>query len=278
MWWSHRLTFCFWPYELSELSYDQIFNAWRERSHTPQIFCAREIGRIYSKTLKSKYGVEKNSKLNGLSCLLSSIRSATLKLWHFWLPKNALKRSTSWQDVARRPLTVTLISDSMAKHVCRVKNTVVQAFPGISITQMQRKIKSKEASINYKYTILLVGTNNIPTSRTIEEITSYYNDLITTIKSRSSTRIIVSAIIYRPCDLPKYPDERRVKDMNKALKKMCERRNLQFLHTYRIFLYKNKPIRSYYAVNDKGLHLNLEGIRKLRRFFRQYCSAFKVML
>ena len=48
---------------------------------------------------------------------------------------------------------------------------------------------------------------------------------------------------------------------------MCERRNLQFLHTYRIFLYKNKPIRSYYAVNDKGLHLNLEGIRKLRRFF-----------
>ena len=130
----------------------------------------------------------------------------------------------------------------MANHVCRIKNTVVQAFPGISITQMQRKIKSKEASINYKYTILLVGTNNIPTSRTIEEIMSYYNDLITTIKSRSSTRIIVSAIIPRPCDLPKDPDERRVKDMNKALKKMCERRNLQFLHTYRIFLYKNKPI------------------------------------
>ena len=96
---------------------------------------------------------------------------------------------------------------------------------------------------------------------------SYYNDLITTIKSRSSTRIIVSAIIPRPFDLPKDPDERRVKDMNKALKKMCERRNLQFLHTYIIFLYKNKPFRSYYAVNDKGLHLNLEGIRKLRRVF-----------
>ena len=84
---------------------------------------------------------------------------------------------------------------------------------------MQRKIKSKEASINYKYTILLVGTNNIPTSRTIEEIMSYYNDLITTIKFRTSTRIIVSAIIPRPCDLPEDPDERRVKDMNKALKK-----------------------------------------------------------
>ena len=122
----------------------------------------------------------------------------------------------------------------MAKHVCRIKNTVVQAFPGISITQLQRNIKSKEASINYKYTILLVGTNNIPTSRTTEEIMSYYNDLITTIKSRSSTRIIVSAIISRPCDLSKDPDERRVKDLNKALKKMARTscktaRNLCFL-------------------------------------------------
>ena len=55
--------------------------------------------------------------------------------------------------------------------------------------------------------------------------------------------------------------------MNKELKKMCTRRHLQFLHTFRIFLHNNKPIRSYYAVNDRGLHLNLERVRRLRRFF-----------
>ena len=107
----------------------------------------------------------------------------------------------------------------------------------------------------------------VASSHSIGEIMSYYQNLITYIKSHSSTKIIVSAIIPRPCDLPKDPSEKRVKDMNKELKLLCKRRNLQFLHTYRIFLHNNKPIRSYYAVNDQGLHLNLEGSRKLRRFF-----------
>ena len=161
---------------------------------------------------------------------------------------------------------MTLICDSMAKHISGIRNTVVQAFPGVNITQLQQIIKAKKASINYKYTILLVGTNNINSSRSVGEIMSYFNDLINTIKSKSSTNIIVSAIIPRPCDLPKDPTESRVKKMNSELKLMCKRRHLQFLHTYRIFLYKNKPIRSYFAVNDQGLHLNLEGQRRLRRF------------
>ena len=94
---------------------------------------------------------------------------------------------------------------------------------------------------------------------------SYFNDLINTIKFKSSTNIIISAIIPRPCDLPDLT-ESRVKKMNAELKLMCKRRHLQFLHTYRICLHKNKPISSYFAVNDKGLHLNLEGQRRLRRF------------
>ena len=85
---------------------------------------------------------------------------------------------------------------------------------------------------------------------------SYYENLITYIKSKSSTKSIVSAIIPRPCDLPK-----EVKDMNKELKLLCNRRKMQFLRTYRIFLHENKPIRSNYAVNDQGLHLNFEGTR-----------------
>ena len=41
-----------------------------------------------------------------------------------------------------------------------------------------------------------------------------------------------------------------VENMNKELKLLCKRRNLQLLHTFRIFLHNNKPIRSYFAIND----------------------------
>ena len=102
-----------------------------------------------------------------------------------------------------------------------------------------------------------------------------YENLITYIQSKSSTKIIVSAIIPRPCDLSKNPKERRVKDMNKELKFLCKRRKFQFLHMYRIFLHGNKPIRSYYAVNDQGLHLNLEGTRKLRSFLLVQFTVYR---
>lgn len=155
----------------------------------------------------------------------------------------------------------------MAKHVTGVRDTIIQSFPGATISKLQQFIASKKASINYKYTILLIGTNDIPSHRSVGEIMSFYENLVTFIKSNSNTKLIVSAIIPRPCDLKYDPSERRVKDINLELKSLCKRRKLQFLHTYRIFLSNNRPIRSLFAVNDGGLHLNLEGIRKLRHFF-----------
>ena len=62
---------------------------------------------------------------------------------------------------------------------------------------------------------------------------SYYNDLITIIKSKYSTNIIVSAIIPRPCDLEKDPTEKRVKKMNIEFKK---KKNVQ-KKTFTIFAY-----------------------------------------
>ena len=81
---------------------------------------------------------------------------------------------------------MTIISDAMANFVEKIRNTVVQSFPDINITPLNQLIKNKNASINYKYTILLVGTDNIDNrSRSVDEIMSYYNDLTTTINSRS---------------------------------------------------------------------------------------------
>lgn len=177
-------------------------------------------------------------------------------------------------EEARRPVTVTILSDSMAKHVTGVRDTIIQSFPGATISKLQQFIASKKASINYKYTILLIGTNDIPSHRSVGEIMSFYENLITFIKSNSNTKLIVSAIIPRPCDLKYDPSERRVKDMNRELKSLFKRRKLQFVHTY-IFVLNNRPIRSLFAVNDGGLHLNLESIRKLRHFFNNTVAHLK---
>ena len=59
----------------------------------------------------------------------------------------------------------------------------------------------------------------------------------------------------------------RLKAVNNELEKLCKRRKVQFLKTYRIFLNHGKPVRSLFAIKDRGLYLNLEGRRMLRHFF-----------
>lgn len=145
----------------------------------------------------------------------------------------------------RRPLSVTILSDSMAKHVKDIYHTTVQAFPGATIARLQHKISIHKASTNYRYTILLIGTNDVASDLSVNEIISLFQNIITFIRSKSSTKIIISGIIPRPCDLDIDPLESRMKLVNKELKCLCLRRNIPFLHTYRIFLNNNKPIRSF---------------------------------
>ena len=162
---------------------------------------------------------------------------------------------------------MTIICDSMAKHVHSIRHTTMQCFRGANIRQIQTVIQNSEASIDFKYTILHVGTNDIPSSLTVQEIMSLYENLITYIRSQSYTRLIISAIIPRPCDSYSNAAVKRCKDVNKALENVCINRKVQFLKTYRIFLKAGKPIRSLFAIKDQGLHLNLEGSRRLRQFF-----------
>ena len=169
--------------------------------------------------------------------------------------------------VACRPLTVTLISDSMAKHVTGIQHTTVQAFPGADISRLMYKVSKNKASIHSKHTILLIGTNDVASSKSVDEIMSLFQKLITLIRTKSSTNIIISGIIPRPCDLYKDPNETRMKDVNKELQILCRDRHVSFLHTYRIFLRNNKPIRSLFEFYDHGQNLNSEGIQRLRRFF-----------
>ena len=69
--------------------------------------------------------------------------------------------------------------------------------------------------------------------------------------------------------------KRELKKFNHELEQLCVRRKLTFLHTYRLFLHNNAPIRSYFAIRDDGLHLNTEGTRKLKLFLCNTVSHLK---
>ena len=66
--------------------------------------------------------------------------------------------------VANRSLSVTILSDSMPKHVGVLRHMVLQSFLGASIARIHNKLEKKMASINFNYTILHAWTNDVDSS------------------------------------------------------------------------------------------------------------------
>ena len=58
-------------------------------------------------------------------------------------------------------------------------------------------------------------------SRAVHHIMASFHELITTIRTKSSTNLIICGIIPRPCDLDTDPKESRMKDANRELEKLC---------------------------------------------------------
>ena len=135
----------------------------------------------------------------------------------------------------------------MAKYVSKIQHTTVQVFRGATIARLKQKIEANKASISAKHTTILVGTIDVASSRSVHHIMASFHELITTIHIKSSTNLIICGIIPRPCDLETDSNESRMKDVNKELEKLCKLRKVPFLHTYRILLYKNKPIPSLFC-------------------------------
>ena len=155
------------------------------------------------------------------------------------------------------------MSDFITKYVDNIRHCEVIAFPNININALTHKIPAKNLILNREFTICHVGTNSIET-KNAGEILSCYNNLISVIRQNNHTQFFISAILPRPKDPSSLGD--RVKLVNTKLKPLCRERNVQFLHTFRPFLKNCQPIKELYAVNDQGLHLNLEGVRRLRQF------------
>ena len=112
--------------------------------------------------------------------------------------------------------------------------------------------------------IVHVGTNDVVAMET-GALLSCFNNLISQIRKKSNTAIVMSALLPRPVDHNSLGD--KVKHVNNKLGKLCKDRRVQYLHTFRPFTKARVPLRELYAINDQGLHLNTEGTRRLRQFF-----------
>lgn len=152
----------------------------------------------------------------------------------------------------------------MAKYVDQIRHAEVLAFPGININRLVQKIQNRHICLDRQYSIIHVGTNDIQ-FLDVGAILSSYNNLISVIRQHSRSIIVMSSIIPRPIDHHITGD--KVKLVNTRLKALCKERNVQFLHTFRPFLRNCQPVRELFAIKDRGLHLNLEGTRRLRQFF-----------
>ena len=56
----------------------------------------------------------------------------------------------------------------MARPVSGIQKTTVQAFPGAPISGLHHRIDKNQASIDYKYTIILIGTNYVAFSKSVD--------------------------------------------------------------------------------------------------------------
>lgn len=165
----------------------------------------------------------------------------------------------------------TIVSDSIAKYVSDIIGTSVTAFPGINISRLSNRISKGFVDLNSEFVILHVGTNDINSLHVLEMLSSY-NDLLSVVRSCSRSQIAVSACLPRPIDHE--VNGNKIKEFNKGLEKLCRSRNVKFLRTFRPFLFNGCPRRELFAVRDGGLHLNLEGTRRLRQFFINSISHF----
>ena len=154
----------------------------------------------------------------------------------------------------------------MAKYVTNIRETDVRSFPGMTISQLTSKISNGCLNLNYENVIVHVGTNDV-NSYSAGEISSLYSNLITILKANvdSSTNVFISSILPRPVDFDSTGS--KVKEINVSLEDDCKKRKVKFLKSFRPFLKVNQLRRELFAIKDGGLHLNLEGTRRLRQFF-----------
>ena len=168
---------------------------------------------------------------------------------------------------------VTIIADSIAKHLSGLEGVTLQIFCGHSIAKIASKIDSGDADlIPFDFVIIHAGTNDIDNRAPYNSIISDYGNLVGICKKKKpSIQIVISAILPRPVDHT--ISDPMIRSINKHLRVfMSKSMRFKFVCTYKPFMYAKSVRVGLFAKRDKGLHLNTEGTNVLKRFFLRVIS------
>lgn len=149
----------------------------------------------------------------------------------------------------------------------------VLAFRGASIADLTYELENNRGSIcRYSSLIVHVGTNDI-FKLSVNAFKSAFCNLISLSKSLfPNLTIALSAILPRPVDFDSSCD--KVVAVNRALRDLCFKMDVEFIHSYRYFVKGGWPLTELFAYKDGGLHLNFEGSRLLGLYYKRRVAHF----
>lgn len=112
---------------------------------------------------------------------------------------------------------------------------------------------------NPKKVFIMIGINDIGKGKTIEDIVNNYEKILQNIKNGSpNTEIYVNSVLPINKDLfiTTTKDEEII-NLNKGLKKLCEKNNVQYIDLYSLLVQSDNKLKSEYTTG--GIHLNGKG-------------------
>jgi lysophospholipase L1-like esterase len=162
-------------------------------------------------------------------------------------------------------LSRLIIGDSILREIRYIRDCEVISLSGIKLEELLKYLKHQtNRTIDAKSILIHCGTNNIERDEP-NEIVRKIKNIIDEIHSKNpSVKILVSSILPRPIDDEK--NGHKVKIVNGQLKRKCVEWGAYFLASHKLMLKLGKPQVKFYR---DGLHLNKDGVKRLRQFFSQ---------
>lgn len=154
----------------------------------------------------------------------------------------------------------------------RGRRYLLQAFPGADIFDLEYYILNGYVRLDFDILLIHVGTNNINNCQ-IADFDYRFNRLISSIQRLLAphTQLLFSAILPRPVDYDY--TKNFVVAVNKLLRGICSRRNVQFIKTYKAVVKFGEPITELFSTMCR-LHLSHPGNIKLTMFLNQvFCNC-----